>query len=87
MSVSEMNELAEVLAKVRNWNPALKITLARHILNMVETSTMGLPSSSQLPRGRPAAEIRVSLRSDRPAPDDETVRKWIDEYRMEKYGR
>ena len=27
------------------------------------------------------------FRTDRPAPDDETVRLWIDEHRMEKYGR
>jgi hypothetical protein len=34
-----------------------------------------------------ADEIRAFLKSRQPAPDDETVRQWIDDYRMEKYGR
>ena len=38
------------------------------------------------PRGPSAAEIIETFKSDRPPPDDATVRRWIDEYRMEKYG-
>jgi hypothetical protein len=29
---------------------------------------------------------RLRFKTDKPAPDDETVRQWIDEQRMEKYG-
>jgi len=37
-------------------------------------------------RGLRAAEVRGLITTDRPAPDDETVERWIDEHRMEKYG-
>jgi hypothetical protein len=41
---------------------------------------------SSVPRGPSAAEIIEVFKSDRPPPDDATVRQWIDAYRMEKYG-
>ncbi len=37
-------------------------------------------------RGRSVAEIIDTYKTDQPAPDDETIRLWIDEHRMEKYG-
>ncbi len=44
-------------------------------------------TSPLISRGLSADEIRVLLKSKQPAPDDETVRQWIDDHRMEKYGR
>ncbi len=41
---------------------------------------------AQKKRGFSAAEVQGLLRTDRPAPNDETVKQWIDEHRMEKYG-
>ena len=38
-------------------------------------------------RGRSAEEVHARLNIKGPAPDDETVKQWIDEHRMEKYGR
>ena len=40
-----------------------------------------------IPRGPSAAEIAAMFKTDKPAPDDATVKQWIDEHRMEKYGR
>jgi hypothetical protein len=37
-------------------------------------------------RGLSAAEVRAVIKTNRAPPDDETVERWIDEYRMEKYG-
>ena len=38
-------------------------------------------------RGRSAAEVHARLNIQGPVPDDATVKQWIDEHRMEKYGR
>jgi hypothetical protein len=37
--------------------------------------------------GVTAAELMALVKTDKPAPDDETVQRWIDEHRTEKYGR
>lgn len=93
MSTSEVNELSDVLNRVKDWPPAQRITLARRILETIETHHVSPPPSSEAPtsppnpRGLSAAELQALLKTDRPAPDDETVKQWIDEHRMEKYGR
>jgi hypothetical protein len=38
------------------------------------------------PRGVPAEEIRGIAAGNGPPPDDETVKQWIHERRMEKHG-
>ena len=38
-------------------------------------------------RGRSAEEVHARLNIKGPVPDDKTVKQWIDEHRMEKYGR
>ena len=38
------------------------------------------------PPGMSSAELMAFLKTDRPAPDDATIKLWIDEHRMEKYG-
>jgi transcriptional regulator with XRE-family HTH domain len=44
-----------------------------------ETSTLD-------PHGRPLKKILDSFQTNNPSPDDEAVRRWIDEQRMEKNG-
>jgi hypothetical protein len=44
------------------------------------------PGTSEPPRGPAAAEIASRFKTDKPAPDDATVQKWIHDYRTEKYG-
>jgi hypothetical protein len=36
--------------------------------------------------GWSAADVIAAANSRQPAPDDETVKQWVDEHRMEKYG-
>lgn len=84
MSVVEKDPVSEVLDRVNAWPPAQRITLARRILETLEPMTL---TATPIPRGRSMEEIRALFQIDRPAPDDETVRRWIDEHRLEKYGR
>ena len=41
-----------------------------------------------MPRGPSSClEVAAMFKTDTPAPDDATVKQWIDEHRMEKYGQ
>jgi hypothetical protein len=86
MTTVETNQIAELLQRVQNWPPPMRIALARRILETLES-----PSGEQLtrkpPRGPSAAEVAALFKTDKPAPDDVTVTQWVDEYRMEKYGK
>jgi hypothetical protein len=85
VSNNQSIEIVEVLHRVRSWPQPMRISLARQILQSVEDSTEdGLHIS---PRGQSAAEVLALLKTNKPAPDDATVRQWIDEHRMEKHGK
>jgi hypothetical protein len=38
------------------------------------------------PRGVPAGQVRGTAAGEGPPPDDETVNRWIQERRVEKFG-
>ena len=78
------DQMSKVLQFVIGWSPADRITLARRILETLETTTL---ATAQGGRARPIEEIREQFQTDNPIPDDATVRRWISEERMEKYGR
>ncbi|NUQ66075.1 MAG: hypothetical protein HUU20_26740 [Pirellulales bacterium] len=85
MNVTEIEEIVGIVRRVEFWPEAARIILARRILQTLER-----PRTSQLPpvpRGPTAAEIAGWFKTDKPAPDDATVKGWIDQYRMEKYGK
>ncbi len=82
MSLAEADELAAVLDRVQTWPRELRITLAHRILEMVVRE-----QPRPVPRGRPAEELIGLGAGSGPPPDDEQVKRWIDEYRMQKYGR
>lgn len=86
MSVAEPNEIGAILDRVQTWPPAQRIILARKILESLEAPASVPTPTLSAKRGHSAVEVRNLLTLDRPAPDDETVRRWIDEHRMEKYG-
>jgi hypothetical protein len=86
MSTTEVAEIAEVVARVRSWPAAMRVALARRILETLESPPVEQPAP-QRPRGPTSAEIAAMFKTDKPAPDDATVKRWIDEYRMEKYGK
>jgi hypothetical protein len=52
------------------------------ILETVETPEPPLAPG----RGVSVAELMELVKTDKPAPDDETIRRWIDEHRVGKYG-
>jgi hypothetical protein len=83
MSTAESTELTDVLNRVKTWPVASRIALVKEVL---ETLTPATSESPSVPRGPSAAEIIETFKTDRPAPDDATIRQWIDEHRMEKYG-
>lgn len=39
------------------------------------------------PRGYSAEEVKAMLKIEKPAPDDATVEQWIEDRRLEKYGK
>jgi hypothetical protein len=84
MSTIEAAELTDVLNRVKTWPTTLRITLAHKILESLDKAEpSAVPANG---RGLSAAEMHGLLRTDRPPPDDETVERWIDEHRMEKFG-
>jgi hypothetical protein len=83
MNANEINQIAELVERVQLWPAAMRIALARQILESLESPQ----ATRKLPRGPSAAEIAAMFRTDKPAPDDDTVEQWIDEYRMAKYGK
>jgi hypothetical protein len=83
MSITESSELADVLDRVKHWPVAERFALVKGVL---ETLAPKVPAPSSVLRRRSVEEILESFKTDKPAPDDETVRQWVDEHRMEKYG-
>jgi hypothetical protein len=85
MNATQTNQIAEVVQRVQSWPPPMRIALARQILETLENAHR--QPSPRLPRGLLAAEIAAMVQTDKPAPDDSTVKEWIEDYRMEKYGK
>ena len=74
MSTAEATELTEVLNLVKTWPTTLRITLARKILESLDTAEAPAASPPPKTRGFSAAEVQGLLKTDRPPPDDETVK-------------
>ena len=86
MAISGTNEIADVVDRVKSWPAAMRITLARKILESVEKAAGPEPTPLSA-RGPSAAEVMAMFKTDRPAPNDAEVSQWIDDHRMEKYGK
>jgi hypothetical protein len=82
MTTAEATELSDVLNRVKTWPATQRITLARRILETLEAA----PRATRGLSARSVQELIGIGAGDSPPPDDETVRRWIDEHRMEKYG-
>lgn len=80
MNPVETNQLAEVVEHVKGWPPESRIVLARRILETLETSPAPPPART----GRSVQEWIGMGAGASPPPDDETVRRWIEEHRAEK---
>ena len=79
MSTAEATELTDVLSRVKSWSP----DRGSYLLGAswrpwrARNGRRGLPARS-------VQELIGLGAGDTPAPDDETVRRWIAEYRKEK---
>jgi hypothetical protein len=89
MSTVQPRELSDVLETVKHWPPDARVSLARMILETVESpQVLGQTPEHGEPtrRGKPV-DLLIGLGAGSgPPPSDDLVRQWIDEHRMEKYG-
>jgi hypothetical protein len=79
---SQLLELDEILERIKTWPMAVRIRLARRVLESVDSSVVESRTG-----GWRAADAIAAVNSRQPAPDDQTVKQWLDEHRMEKYGQ
>ncbi len=81
MSPNPSAEYDEVLARVRAWPPEQRLHLAEDLLRSLPRA-----STPDGLRGVPVERVRGVATGAGSVPDDETVRRWIEEHRAEKYG-
>jgi hypothetical protein len=74
-------EYNEVLARVKTWPAEQRLCLAEDLLRSFHPAhgPDGL-------RGVPVEQVRGVAAGAGLAPDDDSVRRWIEEHRREKYG-
>ena len=82
VSVTE-EEFSEVLGRLEKWPEQDRWTLSQRLLNGLDIKKRPL---SRPPMSMSLEEIEGMLATDKPAPDDETCKRWIEEERMRKYG-
>jgi hypothetical protein len=85
MNTKETTEVADIVGRIQFWPASMRIALARCILETLEAPAAA--PSAMRPRGMSAAEVAAMFKTDKPAPDDATIRQWIHAHRMEKYGQ
>ena len=73
-------EIESIIESVKPWPEEDRVALAYLILRDMRKKTRELA-----PRHTLARALGVAKGTSTP-PDDATVRKWIDEHRMRKYG-
>jgi hypothetical protein len=81
MDLFETSRLAEIVEQVKGWAPESRILLARRILETLEPAK----TRPRPPGARSVQQLIGMGAGGSPPPDDETVRRWIDEHRAEKY--
>ncbi len=81
MIATTTSELSEVLNRVRAWTPAMKITLARKVLESI-----GPPEVSPPARTMAIDEVIGILKTDAPSPDDMQCAEIVAAERARKYG-
>jgi hypothetical protein len=91
MNLVETSRLADILDQVKGWSPESRIVLARRMLSRIVLARRILETLEPVTAPPPAQAVRsvhelIGMGAGgSPPPDDETVRRWIDEHRSEKY--
>jgi len=81
MSSNPTAEYDEILARARTWPPEQRLRLAEDLLRSLPRA-----SAADGLRGVPVEKVRGVAAGTGPVPDDDTVRRWIEEHHAEKYG-
>ena len=81
MSSTETSEYAAVLETVRRWSQDLQKELLHDV-----ASGLRQPADPTGRRGRPVRELIGLGAGPAAPPDDDEVRRWVDEMRMRKHG-
>ena len=76
-------EFAEVMQRLEKWPVQDRWTLSQRLLEGLDIKKRPL---TRPPMQIPLDEIEGMLATGKPAPDDETCKRWIEEERMRKYG-
>jgi hypothetical protein len=81
MTPVQANDYQTVLGTVRAWPPELRLLLAEELLRTLHAAV-----KAERKPGVPAEQVLGIGAGSGPPPDDETVRRWMEEHRAEKYG-
>jgi hypothetical protein len=81
MGIQERNNYQQVLQTIRGWPLERRFALVQDVIGTLSTEVA--PSH---PRRETLDTALGLLATDRPAPSDEDVQRWLRERRMEKYG-
>ncbi len=81
MSPNPTAEYEEILARVQAWPPEQRLHLAEDLLR-----SMPRPVAPDGLRGVPVEKVRGIAAGTGSVPDDDTVRRWVEEHSAEKYG-
>lgn len=82
VSITE-EEFSEVLQQLEKWPEKDRWTLSLRLLEGLDVKKRPLPRP---PMQMSLDDIEGMLANDKPAPDDETCKRWIEEARLRKYG-
>jgi hypothetical protein len=84
MTPLESKEVADLVQRVPDWPPPIRIPLARRILETLESPRAQQPPN--LPRGPSSAEVGAMFSAQKPAPNDEEIGRILEEELLKKYG-
>jgi hypothetical protein len=81
MSPRPTAEYDEVLARARAWPPEQRLRLVEDLLHSLPHArdAAGL-------RGVPVEKVRGAAAGAGPPPDDDAVRRWVEEHRAGRHG-
>jgi hypothetical protein len=75
------SDYQEIVNQVRRWDPELRLRLAEELLRSLHPTVR--PAVAQ---GVPAEQVRGLAAGSAPPPEDDTLRRWVEEYRLGKHG-
>jgi hypothetical protein len=89
MDDSQVVNHENILEIVRRWSPGRRFALAQDILATLATELEKSTPSTSTSEERPSTlqkALGLLSTGDSPAPSDDDIQRWLDEYRLEKYG-